>query len=303
MGLLRLDPAPLHRRRRHGRRGRAGRPARHLARRVRGDADADHHQHPGRGVPARRRRRAAHGRAEHRRPRPDLPARGAPAADPGERQPACRSRTAGRSTRPCGRCSTRSGRPASWPSCPACPTPASAAATSRRSSTSRRAARTRRPPAGSTARCNCSARGPRSARSPPGGATPLSLLGPETTLAMDSLNNFTFPGWDGMRTQSQAAVAALYRGHVRHARRGRAGHARRARHGGDRTRVGRRAERRGLPEQRLLQRAQGPRDDAACRGRAAGGHRRRRRLGHPHRRGARPRLRTWPRPRSRWPRS
>ena len=45
-----------------------------------------------------------------------------------------------------------------------------------------------------------------------GGATPLSLLGPETTLAMDSLNNFTFPGWDGIRTQSQAAVAALYRG-------------------------------------------------------------------------------------------
>lgn len=45
-----------------------------------------------------------------------------------------------------------------------------------------------------------------------GGPTPLSLLGPETTLAMDQLSDFTFPGWDGIRTQSQQAVAALYRG-------------------------------------------------------------------------------------------
>jgi uncharacterized protein (DUF1501 family) len=45
-----------------------------------------------------------------------------------------------------------------------------------------------------------------------GGATPMSLLGPETTLAMDSLNNFSFPGWDNIRPASQDAVAALYRG-------------------------------------------------------------------------------------------
>jgi uncharacterized protein (DUF1501 family) len=45
-----------------------------------------------------------------------------------------------------------------------------------------------------------------------GGATPLSMLGPETTLAMDQLSNFVFPGWDGIRAQSQQAVATLYRG-------------------------------------------------------------------------------------------
>lgn len=45
-----------------------------------------------------------------------------------------------------------------------------------------------------------------------GGSTPVSLLGPETTLAMDSLANFTFPGWDSIRSASQDAVAALYRG-------------------------------------------------------------------------------------------
>ncbi len=45
-----------------------------------------------------------------------------------------------------------------------------------------------------------------------GGPTPLSLLGPETTLAMDQLSDFTFPGWDDIRPASQKAVAALYRG-------------------------------------------------------------------------------------------
>jgi uncharacterized protein (DUF1501 family) len=45
-----------------------------------------------------------------------------------------------------------------------------------------------------------------------GGPTPLSLLGPETTLAMDQLSDFTFPGWDDIRASSQKAVAALYRG-------------------------------------------------------------------------------------------
>lgn len=45
-----------------------------------------------------------------------------------------------------------------------------------------------------------------------GGATPLSMLGPETTLAMDQLSNFTFPGWDSIRPASQDAVEKLYRG-------------------------------------------------------------------------------------------
>jgi uncharacterized protein (DUF1501 family) len=45
-----------------------------------------------------------------------------------------------------------------------------------------------------------------------GGATPMSMLGPETTLAMDQLSEFTFPGWDSIRPASQTAVAALYRG-------------------------------------------------------------------------------------------
>jgi uncharacterized protein (DUF1501 family) len=45
-----------------------------------------------------------------------------------------------------------------------------------------------------------------------GGPTPLSMLGPQTTLAMDQLANFTFPGWDSIRPASQDAVAALYRG-------------------------------------------------------------------------------------------
>ena len=45
-----------------------------------------------------------------------------------------------------------------------------------------------------------------------GGPTPLSLLGPETSLAMDTMADFSFPGWDEIRPASQKAVAALYRG-------------------------------------------------------------------------------------------
>jgi uncharacterized protein (DUF1501 family) len=45
-----------------------------------------------------------------------------------------------------------------------------------------------------------------------GGSTPLSMLGPETTLAIDQLSDFVFPGWDDIRTQAQQAVATLYRG-------------------------------------------------------------------------------------------
>ena len=45
-----------------------------------------------------------------------------------------------------------------------------------------------------------------------GDATPISLLGPSRDITLDSLSNFTFPGWDGMKTQSQTAVSALYRG-------------------------------------------------------------------------------------------
>lgn len=45
-----------------------------------------------------------------------------------------------------------------------------------------------------------------------GGVTPLSLLGPEASLALSSLADFQFPGWDDIRPASQQAVAALYRG-------------------------------------------------------------------------------------------
>jgi uncharacterized protein (DUF1501 family) len=41
---------------------------------------------------------------------------------------------------------------------------------------------------------------------------PAALSGPQRTLVLDSIANFTFPGWDGIRTQSQRAVTALYRG-------------------------------------------------------------------------------------------
>jgi uncharacterized protein (DUF1501 family) len=45
-----------------------------------------------------------------------------------------------------------------------------------------------------------------------GGSTPLSLLGPQTALAMDQLKNFVFPGWADIQAGSQKAVEALYRG-------------------------------------------------------------------------------------------
>lgn len=45
-----------------------------------------------------------------------------------------------------------------------------------------------------------------------GGETPLSLLGPEASLALSSMSDFQFPGWDDIRPASQKAVAALYRG-------------------------------------------------------------------------------------------
>ena len=45
-----------------------------------------------------------------------------------------------------------------------------------------------------------------------GNSTPISLLGAARDITLDSLTDFTFPGWDGMKTQSQAAVSALYRG-------------------------------------------------------------------------------------------
>ncbi|GAB2481856.1 DUF1501 domain-containing protein [Jatrophihabitans fulvus] len=45
-----------------------------------------------------------------------------------------------------------------------------------------------------------------------GSALPMSLAGPVSSLAMNSINDFQFPGWDGIRAQSAAAVKALYRG-------------------------------------------------------------------------------------------
>ena len=45
-----------------------------------------------------------------------------------------------------------------------------------------------------------------------GSATPASLLGPEVSLAMQSLGDFSFPGWDDIIPASQQAVETLYRG-------------------------------------------------------------------------------------------
>jgi uncharacterized protein (DUF1501 family) len=45
-----------------------------------------------------------------------------------------------------------------------------------------------------------------------GSALPSSLTGNQTKLVMSSLKNFSFPGWDGVAAQSQAAIRALYRG-------------------------------------------------------------------------------------------
>lgn len=45
-----------------------------------------------------------------------------------------------------------------------------------------------------------------------GGSLPTSLMGPVDSLVMSSIGDFTFPGWDSIRPQSQQAVADLYRG-------------------------------------------------------------------------------------------
>lgn len=45
-----------------------------------------------------------------------------------------------------------------------------------------------------------------------GSARPSSLAGPTPSLTMSSVNDFQFPGWEGIRPRSQAAVQALYRG-------------------------------------------------------------------------------------------
>jgi uncharacterized protein (DUF1501 family) len=45
-----------------------------------------------------------------------------------------------------------------------------------------------------------------------GDATPMSLGGPEPSITLTSIEDFTFPGWDGIRPASQEAVLQLYRG-------------------------------------------------------------------------------------------
>ncbi len=45
-----------------------------------------------------------------------------------------------------------------------------------------------------------------------GSATPMSLAGPQPSITLDTIDNFTFPGWDSIRPASQAAVLSLYRG-------------------------------------------------------------------------------------------
>ena len=45
-----------------------------------------------------------------------------------------------------------------------------------------------------------------------GSALPASLTGNQTKLVMSSLKNFSFPGWDGVAPQSEAAIRTLYRG-------------------------------------------------------------------------------------------
>lgn len=45
-----------------------------------------------------------------------------------------------------------------------------------------------------------------------GSALPASLSGDQSKLVMQSLKSFTFPGWEGVREQSQAAITNLYRG-------------------------------------------------------------------------------------------
>jgi uncharacterized protein (DUF1501 family) len=45
-----------------------------------------------------------------------------------------------------------------------------------------------------------------------GSALPASLTGNQGKLVMSSLKNFSFPGWDGVAAQSEAAIRTLYRG-------------------------------------------------------------------------------------------
>lgn len=45
-----------------------------------------------------------------------------------------------------------------------------------------------------------------------GSATPMSLAGAQPSITLDSIGDFTFPGWDDIRPASQAAVLSLYRG-------------------------------------------------------------------------------------------
>jgi uncharacterized protein (DUF1501 family) len=45
-----------------------------------------------------------------------------------------------------------------------------------------------------------------------GSAAPASMTGDQAKLVMNSLKSFSFPGWDGVAPQSEAAIRALYRG-------------------------------------------------------------------------------------------
>jgi uncharacterized protein (DUF1501 family) len=45
-----------------------------------------------------------------------------------------------------------------------------------------------------------------------GSALPAALTGNQSKLVMSSLKNFSFPGWDGVAAQSEAAIRTLYRG-------------------------------------------------------------------------------------------
>ncbi|MGN6605515.1 MAG: DUF1501 domain-containing protein [Jatrophihabitans sp.] len=47
-----------------------------------------------------------------------------------------------------------------------------------------------------------------------GGDLPQSMLGPQTAVGLNSIDDFTFPAWDGLQQSSQQAVATLYRGFV-----------------------------------------------------------------------------------------
>ena len=237
MGSRRLDPAPLHRRRRHGRRGRARRasssppaprspPRRARATNtlvvvfLRGAAD---------GLRILVPNSADLGLTYLRQVRADLvPADGDLMPLPGTTgwalntamQPLYDTLWA------TGELGVRAGRR---------PTRASAAATSRRSSTSRRAARTPRPRAGSTARSTQLGAGHHVPRRDRGRSRRrCRCSAPRPRWRWTRSKDFTFPGWDGIRPAVAAGGRSAVPGHGRHARRGRPGHAGRARHGGDR---------------------------------------------------------------------